>query len=78
MSSRTRTEIRFEICEHEHGESSYFRVIQGHSGGLIISPRLMKYVMIPYKWKRLIFHVTRARDQYSIAEIGLVAGEKGT
>ena len=32
--------------------------------------------MIPYKWKRLIYHVGRARDQYSIAEIGLVAGGK--
>ena len=30
--------------------------------------------MIPYKWKRLIYHVGRARDQYAIAEIGLVAG----
>ena len=43
---------------------------------MIISPRLMNYVMILYKWKRFVYHVGRARDQYSIAEIGLVAGGK--
>ena len=43
---------------------------------MVISPRLMNYVMILYKWKRFIYHVGRARDQYSIAEIGLVAGGK--
>ena len=37
----------------------------------------MNYVMIPYRWKQFIYHVGRARDQYSIAEIGLVAGGKG-
>ena len=53
---------RFEICKDENGELRYFRAIQGHSGGMIISPRLMIYVMIPYKWKRFIHHVGRARD----------------
>ena len=43
---------------------------------MIISPRLMNYVMILYKWKRLIYHVGRARCQYSIAEMGLLAGGK--
>ena len=43
---------------------------------MIISPRLMNFVMIPYKWKRFKYHVGRARDQFSIAEIGLVAGGK--
>ena len=51
-------------------------MIQGHSGGTTISPRLMNYVIIPYKWKRFIHHVGRVRDQHSIAEIGLVAGGK--
>ena len=41
-----------------------------------MSPRLMKYVMIPFKWKRFIYHVGRARDQDFVAEIGLVAGGK--
>ena len=54
----------------------YIRAIQGHSEGMIISPRLMNYLLIPCKWKRFIYHVGRARDQYSIAEVGLVAGGK--
>ena len=40
------------------------------------SPRLMNYVMIPYRWKQFIYHVGRARDQCSTAEAGLVAGGK--
>ena len=67
---------RFEIFRNENGELRYFRAIQCHSGGMIISPRLMNYVLIPYRWKRVIYHVGRARDQYFIAEAGLVAGEK--
>ena len=55
---------RFEICKHENAV------------GMIISPRLMNFVMIPNKWKRFIYHLGRARDQYSIAEAGLVAGGK--
>ena len=69
-------ETRFAICEDESGELKCIRAIQGHSGGMIISPRLMNYVMIPYKWKPFIHHVGRARDQYSLAEAGLVAGGK--
>ena len=67
---------RFEICKDENGELRYIRSIQGHSGGMIISPRLMNYVMILHRWKQVIYHVGRARDQYSKAEAGLMAGEK--
>ena len=67
---------RFGICKDENGELRYIRSIQGHSGGMIISPRLMNHVMIPFKWKRVPYHVGRARHQCSIAEIGLVAGGK--
>ena len=69
---------RFEICKDENGEMRKIRAIQVHSGGMIISPRLMNYVMIPYNWKRFIYHVGRARDQHSIAEVGLVGRRKGT
>ena len=44
---------RFEICKDENGKLRYIRAIQGHSGGMIISPRLMNYVMIPYRWKTI-------------------------
>ena len=67
---------RFEICQDENWELRYIRAIQGHAGGMSISPRLMNYVMIPLRWKQIIYHVGRARDQYSIAEAGLVAGGK--
>ena len=67
---------RFEICKDENGGLRYIRAIQGHSNGMIISPRLMNYVMIPHRWKQFIYHVGRARDQYSIAEAGLVARGK--
>ena len=67
---------RFEICKDEDGEFRCIRAIQEHSGGMIISPRLMNYVMIPYRWKQFIYHVGRARNQHSIAEAGLVAGGK--
>ena len=36
----------------------------------------MKYVQIPNKWKQFIYHMGRARDLFSIAESGLVAGGK--
>ena len=54
----------------------FFRAIQGRSGGIFVSPRLMNFEMIPYTWKEFIYHVGRARDQYSIAVAGLVAGGK--
>ena len=63
-----RFKTRFEICKDANGELRYTRAIQEHSGGMIISPRLMNYVMILYRWKQFIYHVGRARDQYSIAE----------
>ena len=48
---------RFEIYKDENEELRYIRAIQGHSVGMIMSPRLMNYVMIPYEWKRIIYHV---------------------
>ena len=67
---------RFEICKDEKGEMRCIRAIQGHLDGVIISPRLMKYEMILYKWKRITYHVGRAGDRYSIEEIVLVAEGK--
>ena len=43
---------------------------------MITSPILMNYVMNSYKWKRFIYQVGRARDQYSIEKVGLVTREK--
>ena len=65
---------RFEICKNADDELGYIRAIQGHSGGMVIQPELMNYVLIPCKWKQVIYHMGCARDRYSIAEAGLVAG----
>ena len=67
---------RFEFCKDADGELVYIRAIQGHSGGTFIHPELMNYVPISHKWKQFICHMGRARDRYSIAEAGLVAGGK--
>ena len=68
-------QTRFEICKDEDGGLKFSHAIQGHSGGIFVSPRL-NYEMVPYTWKEFIYHVCRARDQYSIAVAGLVAGGK--
>ena len=53
----------FEICKDEDGGLKSIQAIQGHSGGMIVSPRLVNYVMILHKCKEFIHHVGRARDQ---------------
>ena len=67
---------RFEICKDSEEDLVYIRAIEGHSGGMVIHSELMNYVQILYKWKHFIYHMDRARDQYSIAEAGLVARGK--
>ena len=43
--------MRIECCEDSHGSLCYLRAIQGHSGGIPISPELMKYTLLPCNWK---------------------------
>ena len=64
---------RFEICKDSEEDLVYIRAIEGHSGGMVIHSELMNYAQILYKWKHFIYHMDRARDQYSVAEAGLVA-----
>ena len=47
---------RLEYCNDNNGSLCYLRAVQGHSGGSPISPELMNYKFIPYKWKVYIFH----------------------
>ena len=47
---------RHECCKDEDGKLCYLRAIQGHFGGLPISPELMKYTLVPYKWMEYIYH----------------------
>ena len=50
------TKKRLEYCQDKDGNLCYFRAIQGHSGGIPISPELMKYTPISYDWKKYLFH----------------------
>ena len=49
------TKKRLEYCQDKDGNLSYFRAIQGHSGGIPISPKLIKYTRIPYDWKKYLY-----------------------
>ena len=42
---------RLEYCKDNNGSPCNLRAIQGHSGGIPISPELMKYTLITYKRK---------------------------
>ena len=44
------TKKRLEYCTDKDGNIYYFRAIQRHSGGIPISPELMKCSPVPYTW----------------------------
>ena len=44
------------------------RAIQGHSGGIPISPELTNYAFNPYKWKEYILHKRISWNFQSILE----------
>ena len=41
---------RFEICKDLDDEVVYVRPIQKHSGGMVMQPELMNYLLIPHRW----------------------------
>ena len=48
------SKTRFEYCEDSNNSLAYFQAIQGHSGGISIDRRLMRF-QIPYNWKEYFF-----------------------
>ena len=67
---------RFAYCEDSKNSLTYFRVIQGHTGGITIAPELMGHVIIPYDWKEFVFHMGCSFSIKSILENRLIAGGK--
>ena len=52
----------------------FYRAIQGHAGGNLIAPELMRHVAIPYKNERVLFHRGCSFGVTSILKSGLMAG----
>ena len=50
--------------------------LSGHSGGIPLSPELMKYTPGPYDWKEYIYHKGSQWFFHSILVIGIIPGGK--
>ena len=53
---------------------SYFRSIQGHSGGIAIDPELQDNVLLPKGFTEYIHHVGNVSEVHSIMRSGLIPG----
>ena len=53
---------------------SYFRAIQGHSGGVAIDPELQDNVLLPKGFTEYIYHVGNVSEVHSIIRSGLIPG----
>ena len=55
---------------------SYFRGIQGHSGGIAADLELQDDVLSPKGFTEYIYHVGNVSEMHSIIRIGLILGGK--
>ena len=68
--------MRIEFCKENNGYLCHERSIQGHSGGIPISPELMNYTVITYNWKEHIYHIGIMWNFQSILGSGRILGRK--
>ena len=68
--------MRIECCEDRNGSVCYLRAVQGHPGGVPISPELMNYTLFLYNWKEHIYHGGISWNFQCILESGLSPGGK--
>ena len=66
--------IRFVYCLDRSNRIRYMRSLQGHSGGVLVDPKLQNNVEIPYGWTDKFCHGGSALDCRSKSEGGLIAG----
>ena len=64
---------RSEGCMNSKNQVTHVRAIQGHTGGSMMSPELMRHVEIPYNWKKFTFHMECSYDLNSFMDQGLIA-----
>ena len=65
---------RFQYCQNSHNRIMYFRAIQGHTGGEMISPEMLGHVLIPHNWKEFVFHRGSSFNLTSVLKARLIAG----
>ena len=69
---------RFQYCLNPSSSRhiSYFRAIQGHSGGIAFDLELQDNVLLPGRFTEYIYHVGNASELNSIIRNGLIPGGK--
>ena len=66
--------MRIEYCKDSNASLCCLRAIQGLSGGIPISPELMKYTLISDNWKEHIYHRGISWNFHPILASGLIPG----
>ena len=67
---------RFQYCLNPNSfrHISYFRAIQGHSGGIALDPELQDNVLLPQGFTEYINHVGNVSEMHSRIRSGLIPG----
>ena len=63
-----------QCCKNSQDVLMKIRAFQGHTGGNVIAPELIRHVAVQFKWKEFLLHRGCSRDVTSILRSGLIAG----